>query len=405
MSPEVTLFSAALGLQEPWQVIQVQFNAEAKELHLWLDFARGSVFPCPVCGRARKVYDTQDRSWRHLNFFEHRSYLHAAQPRVNCGECGILVADLPWARLGSGFTLLFEAFVFTLCRQMPPAAVARLVGEHDTRLWRVLEHYVEAAREQRDMTEVKRVGMDETSSKRGHHYVSVFADAERAEVLFVEEGKDAQTVTAFRKDLVEHGGDPKQVDAVSMDLSPAFVSGAAREFPTAQIVFDRFHVMKLVNDALDQIRRAEVKENAALKQSRYLWLKNPDNLQDAQKARLEELKRMNLATATAYQMKLNLQDLWDQPDRRSAEEHLNTWYEWVTRSNIGHPMKRAAQTVKAHASGILNYYETALTNALMEGINSLIQAAKAKSRGFRTTAYLKIMIYLVAGKLDFALPI
>jgi len=385
-------------------VTEVKFDPALKELHLHLGFARGSAFLCPVCGSSCKAYDSEARVWRHLNFFEHESYLHANLPRVKCSSCGVKVAEVPWARPGSGFTLLFEAMILTLCKHMPVFAVARIVGEHDTRLWRVLTHYVELARREVDMSGVREIGVDETSRQSGHEYVTLFADMMQRRVLFVTEGKDAQTIAAFSDDLRRHGGTAEQIEKVCMDMSVAFQSGVATELPNAEMIFDRFHVVKLANDAVDTIRRQEVKTNEALKETRYLWLSNPEKLPDTKKQKLATLQSMNSATATAYQMKLNLQELWTLPDRLTASAHLDAWYDWVSGSGIGAAMKRLANTVKSHASGILNYFPSRLTSGLMEGINSLVQAAKSKARGYRNSNNLKTIIYLLLGDLRFPLP-
>lgn len=351
------------------------------------------------------VYDIQpDRAWRHLDFFQHKTFLHARFPGVDCPACGVKTVEPPWARLGTGFTLLFEALVLTLVQEMPVGAIARLVGEHDTRLWRVLQYYVEQARQREDMSNVRGLGVDETSSKRGNQYISLFADLDRAKVLFVTEGRDSGTVTAFREDFEKHHGQPENIETVCLDVSPAYQAGLFKEFRDARMVFDRFHVTKIVNHALDQIRRAEVKENEILKRTRYCWLKTPQNLTCRQRDRLDVLKQMNLATAQAYQMKLNLQELWTFPDRNTAAEFLERWYSWVIESKIGYAMKRAAKTIKEQAQGILNYFDDRVTNGLMEGINSLVQAAKSRARGYRNVRYLMTIIYLIAGKLDFSLP-
>ena len=143
MNHENTLFSAALGLQPPYQVSNVDFNIETGELHIHLDYPKGSEFPCPECNDSSKVYDSNVRQWRHLNFFEHRTYLHAPVPRVNCKRCGVKTVRVPWSRPESGFTLLFEAIIIMLCRSMPVKAVARMLNVHDTRIWRIVTHYME----------------------------------------------------------------------------------------------------------------------------------------------------------------------------------------------------------------------------------------------------------------------
>lgn len=323
MAPELGLFSTALGLGSPWQVVRVHFDPEAQELHLRLDFPQGSRFACPGCAASCSVYDSEpDRTWRHLNFFQHRTLLHARFPRVACKDCGVRTVQGAWARPGSGFTLLFEAFVLTLCRQMPVRAVARLVGEHDARLWTLLGHYVEQAQANQDMSRVRSVGVDETASRPGQEYVTLFADHDKARVVFVASGKGADTVRAFAHEVKEHGGQPGQVKEVSLDMSPAFESGVSAAFPQTTQVVDRFHVMQLVNDALDDVRRAEAKSDPkrrqALQRTRYLWLKNPPELTERQRRKLKALCSQDLQTARAYQCKLSLQQLWGLPDRKSA---------------------------------------------------------------------------------------
>jgi transposase len=403
------LFQVALGLPTHWQVVRVEFAGDPGELHLYLDTAHSAAWGCPECGRASTLYDHHDeRVWRHLNFFQYQAFVHARLPRVQCRHCGVRTVAVPWARPGSGFTLLFEAFVLTLAQRMPVAAVAGVVGEPDTRWWRLLEHYVETARATVDMSQVQRVGVDETASQRGQEYVTVVADLEGANVLFVTEGKDAATLRAFKDDLQAHAGQAEQIEVICSDLSPAFIHGMAQEFPQALPVFDHFHVMQLLNTALDQVRRLEVKEHPELKATRYLWLKHPEELTDPQKAKLDTLSTMDLATVTAYQMKLQLRSLWDLPDRASAAAFLDQWLQAVRERAVApalRALQHAAQTIQAHATGILNYFAAPVTNGLLEGINSLIQAAKAKARGFRSTRYFKIVIYLVTGKLNFRLPL
>jgi transposase len=400
MSTEGALFTAALGLQSPWRVASVKFDEEAKELHIYLDFVRGSVFACPGCGSPVKAYDTRERVWRHMNFFEHKCYLHADFPRVECTDCGVHVADAPWARMGSGFTLLFEAYILKLCQSMPVRSVSRLVGEHDTRIWRCLMGYVERARDEVDMSEVTHVGVDETSWKSKHQYVTLFADLIKRRVLFVTENKDADTVAQFQMDLFDHQGLAKQISTVCMDLGPAFKSGFSRYFSQAIQIYDRFHVMKLANEAVDLIRKQEVRTNHVLKNTRYLWLSNPGNLSVEKLGQITSMQTMNLATARAYQMKLNLQELWTLSDRETAQEHLNAWYLSVIHSKIGPSMKKLARTVKKHEHGILSFFPDRRTSGLMEGINSLVQAAKAKARGYTNSTYFKTIVYLVAGKLS-----
>ena len=395
----------ALGIVDPWKVESIEFDPDKKRLDIRIDFKRGGAFDCPACGVSGcKAHDTSEKTWRHLNFFQHEAYITARVPRAGCSDCGPHVVDVPWARLDSGFTLLFEAMVMALAKQMPVKALAVLIGEHDTRLWRILHHYVKKGRKKADHSQVKRVGVDETSRKRGHNYVSLFVDMDSPRVLLATEGKDAGTVKAFKDDLIEHGGNPESITEVCSDMSPAFISGVENHFPQAHLTFDKFHIMKIVNEAVDEVRRQEQKQRPELKCTRYIWLKNPENLKPSQKTALDDLKlsKLNLKTSRAYHIRLNFQQLFEQPADQ-AEAFLKKWYFWATHSRL-EPIKQAAYTIKRHWDGILRWFVTRISNGLLEGLNSLVQAAKARARGYRTVRNLSTMIYLIAGKLDFGLP-
>ena len=294
--------------------------------------------------------------------------------------------------------------IMVLAKAMPVKTIAAFVNEHDTRLWRILHHYVDEARKDADHSKVKQVGVDETSRRRGHNYVSLFVDLEESRVLFATDGKDASTVKRFKQDLIEHGGDPGAIEKMCCDMSPAFISGVEKQFPEAHLTFDKFHVIKILNDAVDQVRREEIKDRPELKGSRYIWLKNQPNLKASQSDLLEQLmiKKLNLKTSRAYHIKLNFQELYQQP-AEFAETFLKKWYFWATHSRL-EPIINAAYTIKNHWDGVLRWFTSKINNGILEGINSLIQAAKARARGYRTKRNLITMIYLIAGKLRFDLP-
>ena len=400
------LFQLALGLEVPWYVSSSSFDTEKRRLDINIDFLPGSSFCCPDCGRqGMKAYDTAAATWRHLNFFQHEAYLTARVPRIRCPECGIVkLKSFPWARRESGFTLLFEAMIMAMAKSMPVNAIAAIVGEHDTRLWRIIHYYVDQARQQEDYSTVTSVGVDETSSKRGHNYVTLFADLMTSKVLFVTEGKDASTVQRFRDDLVAHRGKPPLITDFCSDMSPAFIKGVSENFVNAQLTFDKFHVMQIINHAVDEVRRQEQKERPELRKSRYIWLKNQQNLTAKQRNRFEELSlaKLNLKTARAYRMRLAFQELFSQPPA-VAESFLKKWFFWATHSRL-QPMKEAAYTIKNHWSGIFRWFTSRISNGKLEGLNSLVQAAKARARGYRTHKNLIAMIYLISGKLNFSLP-
>jgi transposase len=401
-----TLFAMALGLTPPWQVEGIEFSEKDKRLDIKIGFQRGATFPCPVCGTAAPVYDTIEKTWRHLNFFQFDAHLIVRVPRVECpnGSHGVKQVQPPWARPGSGFTLLFEALLMALVREMPVNAAAALLGEHDTRIWRVIDHYVQSARAKADYSEVCRVGMDETSSRRGHNYISLFFDMDRRQLLFGTEGHDHETVKAFAEDLKAHGGVPEKITSASLDMSKAFIKGVNDALPNAEITFDHFHVIQHMNDALNQVRAEEARLFPdMLKGSRYSFLKNPENWTPAQEETVTRLCSYRLKTARAYVIKLALQDVYLATTREEGENRLKKWYNWAIRSQIDQ-VRNVAKTIKNHWNGILAWFDSQLSNGYIEAINGLIQAAKRRARGYRTTKNLINMAYLIAGKLDFRLP-
>jgi len=395
------LFALALGLNKPWYVVRNELDTAKSQLDIGIDFERGGTFPCSECGQTGcKAYDTEERRWRHLNFFQFNTILTARVPRTDCSRCGKRLVDVPWARPNSGFTLLFEALLMTMVPHMPVRAAARLMDEHDTRLWRVIHYYVDQAVAMRDDGAVERIGIDETSSRRGHNYISIFVDLDVPRVLFATEGKDSSTVARFAEDLKAHDGDPASITEVCMDMSPAFIKGTCESLPEASVTFDKFHVTKIIGDAVDKTRREERADHPELKGQRYALLRNPETMNDEQLEFASDLllRKTQLKTARAFHLKLVFQDFYHQP-RKHAETYLKKWCNWASRSRI-QAMVDAARTIRNHWYGVLRWFTSKITNGLLEGINSLIQAAKAKARGYRTSRNLIAMVYLIAGKLE-----
>ena len=411
------LFGTALGVAPPWRVASADFDEDAGRLDVRLDFVRGSRFGCcePGCIEAVcPVHDTAAKTWRHLDFFQHQAFLHARVPRVRCPQHGVHLASVPWARAGSGFTLLFEALILTYAAHMPIAAVGRMVREHDTRIWRVAEHYVAAARAGLDFSAVTEVGVDETSARRGQDYVSIFMDLFGRRVLFATEGRGAITVKRFAEDLAAHGGDPeRQIERVCCDMSPAFISGiksylsqsggdadeaAAGDRHRPQVVFDKYHVIAKAGEAVDAVRRAEVTTRPELKGTRYTWLKNDPNLTGGQREQLAWLMRpsMNLATSRAARWRDDFRAFYEHTG--DPEAYLRRWCRGAKRSRL-QPIKDFVRMVEAHWDGIVAWRQSRITNGLLEGTNSLIQAAKRKARGYRNKQKMITIIYLIAGRL------
>ena len=412
-----SLFTAALQLEYPWKVTNVEFLPDEDKpskmtLHITVGFEKGAKFIFynedgsiwadkngnPIECTA---HDTVNRTWRHLNFFQYETYIHAKMPKVSDGQGHCPTVQAPWARKNSGFTLLFESWVLELAKHVPVAAIARLVGEHDGRLWRIIKHYVDEARKLKDYSAVSGIGMDETSRK-GHNYITVVVDLKERNVIFATEGKDHTTVDQFVKDFKSHKGDPDNINIVTCDMSLGFRKGVADNFHNSQTIIDKFHVIKHANEAVDAVRKAESKENPLLKKTKYLWLKNEGNLTDKQLEWKQELMKASkhLKTGRAYSMRVELQDIYEQAcDRQTAEARLSKLCTWMMHSRLAE-MKKLCGLIKDHWIEILNYFDYKFTNAILEGMNSIIQNVKRRARGFRNTEYFKTMIYLNCSDLD-----
>jgi transposase len=401
------LFELALNIQDPWYIKDIQFSAENKRLDIHIDFRKGSVFHYESTDENIngdfKVYDTVDKQWRHLNFFEHECYLHARVPRLDITDTIKRQVNLPWSGLGNGFTLLFEALILQLASHMPVHTVSRIVGESDYKIWSLVERYVNLALAQNDYSELKAVGMDETSQRKGHDYITLFVDLVKKRTIFIAEGNDQKTVEAFADDLVAHSGNPQAITDVSCDMWPAFIRGVEDNLPNARITFDRFHIMKVINTAVDTVRKQEAKDYVVLKGAKYIFLKNEKNLTAAQRKKREELSisRLNLKSIKALHIRENFQEIYKMPTVELFESMLKRWYFWATHSRI-QPIIDAARTIKAHWDGVVQWKKSYIDNGLLEGLNSLIQAAKAKARGFSTFRYFRIVAFLITGRLDFA---
>lgn len=377
------LFSKALKLESPWKITKVEFLEKEGRINIFIDFPKGSVFPCLKCKKEAKAYDTTEKQWRHMNFFQYACYLVVRVPRTECKEDKILQIEVPWARSEADFTLLFESLAMTLCREMPVNRVSQIIKVDDNKLWRMMSYYTEAARQLEDYSNVSKIGIDETSKSKGHDYVSLFVDLDDRRTIFVAEGKGSETTVEFKKDLVGHGGSPDHITDMSIDMSPAFIKGIGENFPQAAITFDKFHIMKIINHAVDEVRKTEVGEQEILRGQKYLFLKNRDNLTSIQEENLkaiESMPRLNLKTVRAYHIRENFQEIYYEKTREEFEKGLKKWYFWATHSRI-EAMKEAAYTIKRHWSGVLRWYDSRISNGILEGLNSLVQAAKAKARG------------------------
>jgi len=405
---EATIFAAAIGVKSPWEITSVNLDIESGTLNIEIDFVKGSEFEHvdEETGEISKykAYDTSVKTWRHMNFFQYRCYLHARVPRVLTSSGKVRRVIAPWEGLTSGFTMLFEALIMQLVKVMPVHQVCSIVGTYDAKVWSILTQYTEQCRKLSDYSQVTTVGMDETAARRGHDYVSLFVDLKGKRTLFVAEGKDNQTVKEFAQDLRERKGDPDAIRNVTCDMSPAFIKGVGENLPNAAITFDKFHVVKLLNEAIDKVRREEAKSNPLLKHSRYVFLKNQGNFTHKQREKYDELciSKLNIKAFRAMRIRESFQQMYLCSAPSDFEPLLKKWYWWATHSRIPEIVE-VARTIRKHWAGVVKWAESRISNGLLEGFNSIFQAAKAKARGYKKTETIKAIIYVLTGKLDYSL--
>ena len=397
------LFEAALGISSPWYINGTDFDVAKKRLTISVDFIAGSRFAVPGVEGVHPAHDTVTKRYRHLNFFQHECHLEVRVPRVRLPDGGIRQVEPDWAGRLAGFTLLFEALIMLMCREMTFTAVSRLVGLSWHQVTAICKRYVDLGLEQADFSEVKRLAADETSKARGHDYITLVADADERRVLFVTEGKEAATIKEFAEDFSVHGGDPEAIESISIDMSKAFIKGVTDHLPNAQITFDKFHVIAHANEAVEATRRIEQKSDPSLKGLRWKLLKDRDNLSPEARADLDAFVSQvaTKRTARAWLYKEQLREILERKQVNVVRGMLTQWATNVMRSKVV-PMKVVAKMIRSHLDGIVAWTQTRQTNGFLEAINGLFQASKRKARGYGNFSTIRTVVFLLAGKLDFS---
>jgi transposase len=402
------LFEMALGLSKPWYVKEIKMGLDEGKTHgqidIYLDFERGYKF-LDKSSNEQKVHDTVERQWQHLNFFQHTCYLHARLPRVITSEGKVVNVEVPWSRPGSGFTLLFEAFSMLLIEsEMPVNKAAGIMNVYPQRIWNIFSYWINKAFKNDDQAKVETIGIDETSIKKGHNYVTVAVDMDERRVIYVTPGKGSDCIVKLQTHLQKKGVEQNQIKQACIDMSPAYITGIANNFPKAEITFDKFHIIKVINEAMDTVRKLERREFSMLKGYKYVFLKNDKQLSIREKDARYTLLDLYPVLANAYRLKEMFNELWGFKAIEEASGFLAYWCDLVKESGI-FPFQKAAKTIMAHWTGIVNYAKSRLNNGILEGINSKIQLAKKRARGYRNIDNFINMIYFIAGKLKFDYPL
>lgn len=401
---DTDLYAQILGVESPWRVREVELRLSCGEVEVRVEHGSSEAMACPECGAAAKRYDTRLRRWRHLPTCQYKTILAAEVPRVRCPQHGVKTLAVPWSEPGSGFTALFEALVIDWLREASILAVARQLGLTWDEVDGVMQRAVRRGLERRQLTVVRRLGVDETSFQKRHEYVTVVADLEGGVVQHVADGRGKEALAAYFETFAEE--ELAQVETVAMDMWGPYIAATLAALPDAEskIAFDKFHVAMHLGAAVDRVRREESqvlreRGDETLKGTRHWWLYHPDRLPKKAAVRFDQLVRKALKTSRAWMLKELAMEMWEQPDREAARRIFQAWYSWAIRSRL-EPIKRVARMIKRHLEGILNAIVAAVTNARLEGLNTVIQGLKRSARGFRSRPRFRNAILFHLGGLD-----
>jgi len=396
------LFAMGLGLDQPWRIKSLELEGAENNskgiLHIHIDYEKGSKFLYE--GESYSVYDHQERIWQHLNFFDHKCYLHAKVPRVKTKDGKVKLVSVPWAQKGSSFSLRFEQDVLDLIKGgMTATAVGKRYQIGGKRVFRIVRRYVSYALATQDLEQVKELSVDETSTRKGHNYLTVMTDRERKKVVGLAAGKDKEAFAHSLIDMEVRGADREKVRTMTMDMSRSYISASEEMMPQAAVVFDRFHLAKKINEAVDKIRRQDQREYSELKKSRYLWLRNNENLNSEQREHLQYLQDSFKNIGTAYQLKEQFRAVMNDAHSNKRLKPLNDWIKIAWDSGLK-PMMDFVNMLHRHWYGIKSYFKKLATNAFAERVNLKIQEIKRLARGYGNITNFMIMIYFHLGGLD-----
>ena len=397
-------YAMLVGVKSPWGVEGVKLDLAGKRVEIGLEWGQGCKVPCPECGKLCTIADhAPERTWRHLDTMQFETLLRARVPRSRCPQDGVKTISVPWAEAGSRFTLLFERFALDVILAARSLTQAReLLGLDWDAVQRIMDRAVTRGLKRRELEGLVHVGIDEKSFRSGQSYISLLSDLDASRVLEVIEGCDQATAEALWQSLPEE--QRGQIEAVALDMAPAFIAASRAAVPQAELVHDKFHIARHLNEAVDKVRRQEHKElliqgDDTLKNTRQLWLYNPINFSAEQAADFEALKYSGLKVARAWAIKELFSKLWNYSYERSARKFFQNWFGWAARSRLPAIIK-VAKMIKRHLENILTYLRHPITNAVTEGLNSKIQAIKSNARGFRSFQNYRTRILFFCGKLD-----
>lgn len=401
-------YSQILGLTEEWEVLSVIRDPEEKEVRISVDHTNPDTGICPFCGILMPIHDRKTRRWRHLDSCNHKTFIEADIPRVKCSEHGVHQVTIPWAEKNSRFTLELEKQICLWLKDASLSAVAFMFGLSWDVVAGIQSRAVDRGLASRKTIKTKHIGIDETSFKKRHEYVSVILDKETNTVIDVLQDRKAGTLDQWLK--TQEMADFTAIQSISMDMWDAFIKAVKANFNDADalIAFDRYHVAQHIGKAVDKVRSMEHQQlltlygHSKLTGTKYDWLRTSTNIDNRSKKRKAFLKlaRMHLKTARAWRIKEAANVLWEFTYMGVADKRWKELLGWMCRSKL-QPIIKVAKTIKAYFWGIRNAIRLKANNAMLESINSGIQRIKKMACGFRSRDRFRKAILFHFGNLNF----
>ena len=402
---DTEFYATLLGVGPGWRVREVRLDMAKKRVDVWVETTEGGAWKCAACGNAAAIYDhASEQTWRHLDTCQCRTHVHAQLPRTACKEHGVRQVAAPWAGPRSGFTLLMECRLIDTLKECDVTGCCRLMAVSWDQGWGIVERAVQRGRARKERRIPRYMGIDEKSFAKRHNYETLICDLERGTVEHVVDDRTQESLETYYRQFTEP--ERREVTALAMDMWDPYIAATRAYIPEAdlKIVFDRYHVTRLVTEAVDKVRRQEHKLLAAqgderLKGTKYLWLANEENIPEWRQEEFAGIRTANLRTGRAWAIKEALREFWRYTYTKCAAKFFQRWYFWATHSRLA-PMIKAAKTLKQHLANILTYFKHRINNATAEGLNSKIQMVKEMACGFRNREHYKLAIYFHCGGLD-----
>ena len=394
-----------MKIRRPWLVTDVQFQESPERVDVYVDHERGIKMRCPRCDAWCPIYDhSSEREWRHLDTCDVPTYVHTRLPRVKCPDHGVISIASEWAEPGSDLTMAMEAHIIDLEKECSIQAVTRLTGLSWDRCWGVMDRSVRRGQRRKAWKVPAYIGVDEKSFAKRHQYMTLVCDLHTRTVEYVSDERRRESLEGYFLPFDE--SELEQIEAICMDMHDPYIAAVRASVPQGmdKIVFDKFHVMRLINEAVDKVRRRENKKLRAQQDERligtkYLWLYNPDNIPDDVLPHFDELRQMDLQVSRAWAIKETLRQLWNYRREGWARRFFKRWYFWATHSRLP-PIISVARTLKRRLDNVLTYLSHPITNSLNESLNAQVEKVKRMANGFRNRSHFHTAIYFHCGGLD-----